>query len=215
MDENNLEFMTNNNDKEQIPQNKKRLPKKALLFIVLIILLIGVAVVLALRFGDGLFGGSEVETISNSTLEKILEISELSTLSNTYNAVVKVTDDNTGETKYYIAYEGTVKVGIDFKEISIDVNNEEKTITLTLPDAKVLDSSVNMGTLDYIFIDKKAETEKVSVEAYKKAKDDLKTRAGAEESLLEMAKENAYDAVTALVRPWIEQIDSEYAVTIK
>lgn len=30
-----------------------------------------------------------------------------------------------------------------------------------------------------------------------------------------MAKENAVDAITALITPWVEQIDEQYTVEIK
>ncbi len=193
---------------------KNRTTKKKMVWLIIIVSAIVAAALLFLFFGNRIGKPKGVTTITTSNLEKVLEISELSTVSNRYSAIVQVKDDF-DKIKYYVAYEGIVKVGIDFNEILIDVNDEEKVITITLPEPKVLDSSVDMGTLDFIFIDKKAETESVTIEAYKKAKQDLETRAGKEDILLELAEENAIDAVTALIKPWVKQIDNEFKVTVR
>ena len=43
---------------------------------------------------------------------------------------------------------------------------------------------------------------------------DLQTRAEKEVQLLQMAKENARDAVQALIEPWVKQVDEEYTIKI-
>lgn len=155
-----------------------------------------------------------VSTISKSSLEKVIEINELSTVDYTYNAIVKVYDEDGETIKYYVAYEGIVTAGIDFEKINIEVNEEKKLVTITLPEVEIHDVNVNMGTMEYIFVKDKYETETVSQEAYKASKQDLEKRVNEETELHEMAKENAIASVKALFTPWIEQIDEEYTIEV-
>lgn len=157
----------------------------------------------------------KLTTISESSLQKIIEINELSTVDYTYNATVTKTNDDSSEIMYHVAYEGTVTAGIDFQEIAFDLNEEEKIITITIPEVEIHNISVNMGTMDYIFTKDKYETETISQEAYKLCKADLKKRIEDEELLKKTAKENAISSVEALFKPWIETVDKQYKVIIK
>lgn len=157
----------------------------------------------------------KISTISEASLEKVFEISELSTADYTYNAIAKAYNEDGVTVKYYVAYEGKVKAGIDFSKIVIDIDEKEKIITITIPDVEITDKIVNPGTLEYIFKDKKSETETVHQEAFKICEEDLAERTDAEEDLIVLAKKNALAVVEALVAPWVEQIDDGYEVKIQ
>ena len=156
-----------------------------------------------------------VTTISKASLEKVFEISELSTVDYSYNAVARAYEEDGATPKYYVAYEGTVTAGIDFSKIVIDIDEDTKIITITLPESEIQNTTVDFGSMDYIFENKKYETETVSQEAYELCKTDLARRAAKENDLMTLAKENAVTAVEALVDPWVQQIDGEYKVNIK
>lgn len=191
----------------------KGLSNKAKLILVLaLVIIIGVGTfVLISRNKDG-----QLTTISKASLQKIIEINELSTVDYTYNATAaKYVEDNVEEVKYYVAYEGTVTAGIDFHKIDIDVNEDEKIVTITIPEVEIHGIRVDMGTMEYIFVKDKFETETISQEAYKLCKEDLKKRVEKEKLLYSTAKENAVSSVEALFKPWIETIDKEYKVEIK
>ena len=108
-----------------------------------------------------------------------------------------------------------VTAGIDFSKIMIDIDEDTKIITITLPESEIQNTMVDFGSMDYIFENKKYETETVSQEAYELCKTDLARRAAKENDLMTLAKENAVTAVEALVDPWVQQIDGEYKVNIK
>ena len=156
-----------------------------------------------------------VTTISKASLEKVFEISELSTVDYSYNAVARAYEEDGVTPKYYVAYEGTVTAGIDFSKIMIDIDEDTKIITITLPESEIQNTMVDFGSMDYIFENKKYETETVSQEAYELCKTDLARRVAKENDLMTLAKENAVTAVEALVDPWVQQIDGEYKVNIK
>lgn len=153
-------------------------------------------------------------TISESTLQEVIEINELSTVDYTYNAITKKVDKNNNP-MYYVAYEGTVTAGIDFNKIEFEVDEKEKKVIITLPEIEIHSTKVEMGTLEYIFTKNKYETEDITQEAYKLCKDDLKTRIESESELYNTARENAISSVEALFNPWIDTVDDEYTVEIK
>ena len=159
--------------------------------------------------------GGTVTTISEASLEKVFEISELSTADYAYNAIASAYENDGKTAKYYVAYDGTVTAGIDFSKIIIAIDDDSKKITLTIPNCEIQDTTVDFGSMKYIFENDKYDTETVSQEAYELCKADLVQRVEKEEDLLVLAKENATAAVEALVNPWVKQIDSEYVVDIQ
>lgn len=91
-----------------------------------------------------------VTTISKASLEKVFEISELSTVDYSYNAVARAYEEDGATPKYYVAYEGTVTAGIDFSKIVIDIDEDTKIITITLPESEIQNTTVDFGSMDYI-----------------------------------------------------------------
>lgn len=158
---------------------------------------------------------SEPEIISKSTLEKIINVSDLSTFEAVYNGIAKVTDaDNPEKINYYVSYDAKVKAGIDFEKVDISVDPDAKIITVTLPEVKITDVNVDITSLDYIFENKKANTETVSEEAYKKCIEDVTNESNSEDAIYELAEQNARNIAEALLSPFVEQLDSEYQLEI-
>lgn len=151
---------------------------------------------------------------AQSSLEKIIEISELSTIEYTYNAIATKYKDNVQDennVEYYVSYEGIVTVGIDFNAIKIEPNEEEKKIVITLPEVEKHDILVNMGTMEYIYVKNAKEQDKISQEAYLLCKEDLKNRVSKEVDIEKNARENAISAVEALFEPW----NDTYQIEVK
>ena len=157
----------------------------------------------------------KVTTITEASLQRVFETSELSTADYIYNAIAASYAEDETTVRYYVAYEGTVKAGIDFSRIIIEIKEDEKEIYLKIPGCEIQDAIVDFGSMEYIFVDSKANSETVSQEAYRLCVADLEQRAADDRQLLQMAKENALDAVEALVVPWVEQIDAEYKIIIQ
>lgn len=183
------------------------LPKKIIITIG-ILLVVGIGFVLVKTSKGGIFS-----TVSTSSLQKVFEISELDTIEYAYNAVAtKYTKDK--DPKYYVAYEGKVRAGIDFSKIDIKVDKENKKVTLTIPEIIITDVTVDSNSMDYIFVKDKYETESVHYESLTLCKEDLQNRIEKEELFYETAKENTKLAIEALIKPWIESVDDEYKVEI-
>ena len=189
-----------------------------LIKIILLLAAIAIVAFIVLKI-TGIFGSDKnqeqrLTTITKSSLTKVLEISNLSTLDFIYNGITDVKNDE-GELKYHVAYEGTVTAGIDFKKIKIDLDDKNKKITVTIPETYIQDCDVSMPSLKFIFEDDDYNTETVTEEAYKACIKDLEEKSAKENDLLELAGENAKKTVEGLIDPWVKQIDGEYKVDIK
>ena len=149
------------------------------------------------------------------TLEKIVDISDLKASTTTYNGIATVYDkEDPEEVDYYVSYSATVNAGVDFKKIQFSNDDENKIIKAILPDIKI-DTNVIIQSLDFMFYDKKANHSSASKEAYKACKADLQVECEENETLINMAKENTEDIVTALLVPIISEYDKGYQVSIE
>lgn len=158
---------------------------------------------------------SEPSIITTSTLEKILTVSDLSTFEAIYNGIAKVTNpDDAQKIDYYVSYDATVKAGIDFEQVEISVDNTAKIISVKLPEIKITDITVDIGSMDYIFINDHANTETVSEEAYKWCINDVTDESAHEDAIYELAEQNAKNIIEALIRPFVSSFDSEYQLQI-
>lgn len=180
-----------------------------------------VIIIIAVIFVAGVFmirrnkPKSEPQIITQARLEKIINVSELSTFETIYNGIAEVNNkENPEQVDYYVYYESRVKTGIDFSQVKIDVDDENKKITVQLPEIIITDTNVDIASLDYIFENKKANTPTVSQEAYKACLEDVKKESANENDIYELARQNAERVVRALIRPFVEQVDAEYELEI-
>lgn len=157
----------------------------------------------------------KVDTITETTLEEAVRMSRLYTAEYPYNGYTAVCDTDSGEIKYYVAYEGTVKAGIDVNRIHVSLEKESNTIRIILPEIEVSSPVVDAGTMEYIFTDEKYNTETVAQEAYKAANSDLMQKASEDSNIIATARESAKMAAKTLVEPWVNQIGTEETYTVK
>ena len=87
----------------------------------------------------------------------------------------------------------------------------ESTIKDVFEISELQDAVVNAGKLEYIFKKDKYNNENVFKESYAKCQEDLDKRAGSEDKLLTMAKENADQVIEALVQSALHRMISAKA----
>ena len=198
-----------------IKENKKLSFKKFIKYIISVCFII-VAIIVFLFVKEKMFNReSKPEIISKSTLERVINVSDLSTFEAIYNGIAVVTNEEKPENiDYYVSYEAKVKAGIDFEKVNLEVNEDEKIITVILPEVKITDVNVDIASLDYIFMNKRANTETVSAQAYKQCIDDVTKESNSTTEIYELAKQNARNIVEALIKPFVEQLDSKYELKI-
>ena len=196
-------------------QTKKQLSKKMQLIILVIaaVLVVGIAVFAITQLSSS--KETEPEVITVSTLERIINVSELSTFTAVYNGIAEVMNEKKPEDiDYYVSYEARVDAGIDFEKIGITVDSEAKVIQVTVPEVYITDINVDIASLDFIFINDKANTSTVTQAAFKACENDVKNESEQQDAIFDLAKQNAINILTALVKPIVEQMDAEYELIV-
>lgn len=197
--------------------DKKGIKKFRMIYMTMIaIIIIAVAILIGKVFFSIAPKEEVPEIITKSTLEKIINVSDLSTFEAVYNGVAEVMNEKKPDNvDYYVSYEAKVKAGFDIEKVELDVDNENKVITVTIPEIKITDTNVDITSLDYIFINDKANTSTVSEQAYRKCIEDVENESGSENAIYELAGQNAMNVIKALINPFVEQLDDDYDLIIK
>ncbi len=195
-------------------KSKQRISVKSMLYAMIAVVIV-IAIVCASLVAKNFFKKSEPEIINKNTLEKIINVNDLSTFEAVYNGIAKVANEkNPEKIDYYVSYNAKVKAGIDFEKVEITVDNEKKVIAVKLPEIKITDVNVDITSLDYIFENNKANTSTVSEQAYKKCIEDVKNESSNENAIYELAEQNAHNIIEALISPFVGQLDAEYQLQI-
>ena len=194
---------------------KKFSKKQICIFVIIIIVIIVAAISLTVIKDTSHVAKPDPEIISASTLEKIINISKLSTFTSVYNGVATVMNtENPDEVDYYVSYNARIKAGIDFDKLSFDIDNEVKTITVNIPPVDITDVIVDITSLDYIFYNDDANTSMVSQAAFKACEEDANNQANQKKAIFELAEQSAEGIITALIEPILEQLDNEYKLIL-
>lgn len=189
--------------------------QKKLLSIVMIIVGIIIIVLLIVFNKEG-----ETRTTIKSTLDRVVQKSDLETVNFTYNVIAKkcknneecnLNSNNIDDFEYVISCEGTITSGIEFKDVKIDLNKNSKKLIVTLPDAKV--KEINVGTLKYINGDKMPADELPN--AIELCRKTIESKSHIDENLLPAAKEQAGVVLKSLYEQWLKAFDKDYKLEIK
>ena len=158
----------------------------------------------------------QAEIVTVSTLQEIINVSELSTFTAVYNGIAQVMNADDPElVDYYVSYEAKVNAGIDFEDIYIDVDEDTFTVHITVPPVTLTDVNVDISSLDFIFYNEKANTSTVTEEAFKACEADVEKESQEQAAIYELAEQNAKNVLTALVRPIIDQSETEYSLVVE
>lgn len=193
-------------------EHKRRKKGKIVVFAVLIVVILAAVAIVVTRKAKK----EEPEIISLTALEKMVDVSDMSTFEAIYNGIAEVENEaDPTQIDYYVSYEAKVKAGLDFENLNMQVDHDRKVITVKIPEIKITDVNVDIGSLDYIFENKKANTETVSEQAYKECIEDVTKECAEEKAIYELAKQNAKNTMEAIIQPFMEQLDEEYQLQIE
>lgn len=180
--------------------------KLGILPIILIVVVAAAVVTLA----GNVLNPSTKTVVTSVALEEAVEISQLSTAEFTYNGIAEYVDSDDPENEnkmVHIAYESTVKVGIDMGEITFEVDDEEGTVTVILPEISV--TSVTLDESELSYMPENPELEMNVILAL--CREDAENEANSSEELYEVAEENLQSVIEALVKPILDQ-SGEYVL---
>ena len=193
----------------------KLLVKPKVLVIAAVVILVAIAAVAVLLQTSGR-EEPQPQVFNKSALERIINVSELSTFTAVYNGIARVANEKKPEKiDYYVSYEATVNAGIDFQKVEISMDEEQKTITLKVPEAHITNQSVEMSSLEFIFLNKKADKPGVTEVAYKACEEDVRQESEQQTAICELAKQNAENVLKALTKPIVDQLGDGYQLVIE
>lgn len=149
-------------------------------------------------------------------------ICELSVMECYYHNVAKFYDEDverflfwTKDKEFWIEYSGIVRLGIDVNEVTIAVN--EDTVTVTLPDAKVLGCEVDSKSLNkdsYIIAEGSAKvTADDQTKAFAAAQANMEKSAATDDALLSMARSRTQQLLEEYIRNVSEVSGHTYTIT--
>ena len=168
---------------------------------------IGLVIVLVLCFVVfNPLGTSEEETkyLSSAELEKIVNVSKLSTAEYVYNGIAEIANDE-GEITQRIKYDATVRAGIDMEEVSFDIDNDAMTVTPVLPDITIDDPELDVSSFDYMPSDPDMELPAIISVASQDALSEVESSGG----IYQTAEANLRSAIKALTLPIISKYGYE------
>lgn len=153
-----------------------------------------------------------VKTVSS--LIDSIEISEMYGSEFVYNGVTQISK---GKDTYNIRYNSIIKVGIDTSDLSIQVDEKDKRISVTIPEMRILDIQIDSSSLDYL----PSKPNLTIKEILKECESDARENASAEtfisdsvspnnetnSILYSIAEENICSAIEGIILPLIEDTD--------
>ena len=207
----------------ELEPRKMRLKTKIMIGFLALAVLCGAALV---SFLYGVAKGAEEEppVVTSDLLgEQLRSVQELTTVAYYYTNMGRFENqvDFYGwkvpfTTKSFIvSYDGVIKAGVNLEEVSVEVNEESKTVTVTLPESKILSHEIPEDSLE-VFDESDNIFNRISIEDYagftKDQKDKMEQRA-IDNGLLTSANEKARAAVTSFLS-LLPEMDI-YTLTVK
>ncbi len=156
-----------------------------------------------------------------STLEKVVEKSDLETINITYNVIAKKckdesncdkTSNNIDDFSYVASCKGTITAGIDFQQVQVDVDTKNKKILVTMPEATII-GEPNILSIKLLNGNELAASE--TPNARKLCQETTKEKSENDEKLIPAAKEQSRVVLESFYKQWIKSYDASYSVEVK
>ena len=163
--------------------------------------------------------------ITNETIGiQIKEIKEMSTIQYKYKELASREDWNTlfniklpfTKSSFILTYTGVLKLGIDFAETKIEVDEGSKTIKVTLPESKVLSNEIDMKSIK-VYDETNSIFNPVKINDYAQFTQSGKENAEAdarENGIFEQSKEVAKKIITELLNT-TKEIKEKYKIVFE
>lgn len=166
-------------------------------------------------------GSSEEKAPLTPDVSQMKTICELSVMDCYYHNVAKFYDKDaekflfwTKDKEFWIEYSGIVRLGVDVDQVAVAVNGN--TVTVTLPEAKVLGCKVDPDSLSedsYIVADGSASiTADDQTAAFAAAQKDMENSAAEDTVLLSMARDRARQLLENYIQNLSDMTGQSYTI---
>lgn len=166
-------------------------------------------------------GSSQEKAPLTPDVSQMKTICELSVMDCYYHNVAKFYDKDaekflfwTKDKEFWIEYSGIVRLGVDVDQVAVAVNGN--TVTVTLPEAKVLGCKVDPDSLSedsYIVADGSASiTADDQTAAFAAAQKDMENSAAEDTVLLSMARDRARQLLENYIQNLSDMTGQSYTI---
>lgn len=185
---------------------------------IILIIIVAILILLAVLFIFNKEGSIEIQ--AKTSLDRIIEKSDLETVDFTYNVIAKKCKDkekcnknsnDIDDFEYVVSCKGKIVAGIDFNKIKVDANEKDKKIIVSMPEASV--TEVNVLSLSFLNGEDVPASELAN--ARELCQDTIKEKSNADGKLILAAKEQAEVVIKSFYETWTKAIDKEFEVEFK
>lgn len=166
-------------------------------------------------------GKAEAPVLPVPQEEQMKAICQLAVLECDYHNLAKFEQKDaskflwmTKDKRFWVEYSATAVLGIDVKQVSMDL--EGNVVKVTLPKAEVLDCNVNGDSLspDSYIVDKDSAsvTAEDEVHAFQEAQDNLRQTVEADSDMLDLAQTRVEELLKNYVTSLTKATGTEYRV---
>lgn len=178
--------------------------KRGIMLLLVLINILLIAAIFVITRGE-----DQPEYDSSSVFERIQNIQELSLVQYNYTGVVGFQDNKTladidipfTQKFFLVKFDGLIKSGIDMQEIELDINSETNSAVITLPEAEIMQNSIDERSL-IVYDQSMNILNPIKIEDYNNAiaqeKDDMERKA-IENGILEQSQTQAEMLLTSLL----------------
>lgn len=199
---------------------KTKKAKRLLSGFIILVFLVFVSYFFGMKAG---VSRSKEEVTSDIVKEQLVSVKELTTLKYRYTNVGSFENDNEfygikipfTTKKFIISYDGEISAGIDLDKAKVDINDEKKSINISLPQAKILAHQIDEDSLT-IFDEKESIFNQLKIKDFSEfRKNEMKKTEQEllEKGFLEEAGDKSKDAIIEIlnINPLIKD---EYTVKV-
>ncbi len=185
---------------------------------ILIIILVAIIVAIILIFTSK---EARIEINIKSTLERIVEKSDLETVNMNYNIISKKCKDenncdkksnNIDDFEYVVSCKATVTAGIDFSKVKVDVDSKNKKLLVEIPDATIKGEP---NIISVKFLNGDDLPADALTDGRKLCQEDVLERSKKDEKLMPLAKDQARVVLEGFYKQWMKAYDSSYTVEVR
>lgn len=189
--------------------------KNPLLLIIILVIIIGLCGFIYFNKS-----GKADEIKVKSTLEKVVEKSELQTISYTYNFIAKkckkekcdLKSNKISDFEMAVSCKGKLNAGIDIKKIQVDLDDEKKKLIIKLPDATL---SNDPDIISYNILNGDELGSGATATAHNLCEDIIIEKSKNDAEILKNANEQARTVLEKYYESWIKAYDDSYSLEIK
>ena len=168
------------------------------------IVAIGIFAVFAILFILGAFDAPKETSITSSTLTEVIQMAKLTTAKYVQHGIAKAHIE--GKQDGFIMYYAIVKANVDFEDIKHEIDEDKKTVTVTIPETFSFDVELLFDEDKYQWYyypdNKKDWTGKDAIII---CYTDAKAKAERNKDLITKARESLVDTLETLLNPLLSK----------